>query len=109
MKTLEQRCKKEIREFVKSQNHDVRSVSHVHPRCYVVGKFGDSQIFVAYPWADSDDCNRDFDRQIRTHITLSRTGSLKEFPQGVQVGDWLSVGYVRTKWGGVNVAVEVVV
>jgi len=34
---------------------------------------------------------------------------LKEFPQGVQVGDWLSVGYVRTKCGGVNVAVEAVI
>lgn len=77
------------------------SISHIHPRAYVVGKAGGLCLVVATPWVDSEKQVRDFDKE-------NGLKTIRMFDKSLKAGDWCSAGYVSTASVGETIAIPVV-
>jgi hypothetical protein len=88
MTNLEKKAKAALLAWVRKKHGDATSVSHIHPRAYVIGRPALCCLIVAYPPHDrepqlkavcpDDDC----------------THSIRDFDSSIRIGDWVTVGYV---------------
>ena len=81
--------------------HEVRSVSHVFPRAYVVAKVAVSCIVIAFPWQDAEPQVRDLDKECGGFQWC------RDFDMSLKAGDWCAVGYVCMPGHQTHVAVPV--
>ena len=88
---LEKKCRKELMAYVKEHEGDVESVSHVHPRAFVVGRAAACCLVVAYPHLDSTPLILSMNKGILKDDGLN---IIRMFDPELTQGDWCTIGYV---------------
>lgn len=89
--TQKQKAIQAIREFMDRERPDdkVRSIHHIYPRAYVVGRLCPTSIIVAKPWQDSTELTRFDDRR----FPLERVDICSD---SIERGDFCYLAYVST-------------
>lgn len=90
MTNLERRCRKALLAYVRKEHHDAQSVSHIHPRAYVVGKVASSCLIVSYPPMDSSNLLKSMQKDLPT----DSINTIRDFDESLGMGDWCTIGYV---------------
>lgn len=101
MTRLERDTRKAIMAWCKKQRINVKSIKHVHPRAYVVGKSAQRCLVVARCPLDSDPLVRQFDE-------ANGLATAHQFEASLRVGEWAAMAYVVHDGGGERVAVRAV-
>lgn len=65
----------------------IRTMRHVHPRCYVVGKAAESCLIVARPWKDSEE-------HMKVRTKKFPLDVIHTFDADLDAGDWCATAYV---------------
>ncbi len=76
-----------VRAWCEKNGGPVKSVHHIHPRCYVVGRAAPLCLIVAKPWQDSEAQCKDFDRR-------NPLDTLRTFDDALDAGMWCATAYV---------------
>ena len=94
---LKQAAAAAVRDWCARTGDPAKSIRHVHPRVYVIGRAGPRCLIVVRPWQDSEPQCKDFDRanpfeQVRT------------FDASLDAGMWCAMAYVTRPGVGEQVA-----
>lgn len=102
MTKLEKATVKAIREWCKGEGiKPVKSLCHIYPRVYVLGRPTSSCLLIACPPVDSEP-------QIKKSQKIFKgdgTHLIHKFDDSLKSGDWCSVAYVCTDYTQESIAV----
>jgi hypothetical protein len=76
-----------VREWVSKQGKHAKSVRHVYPRCYVVGRAAPMCLVITRPWQDSEPQCKDFDKKHPLCVVHT-------FDESLDAGMWCAAAYV---------------
>lgn len=76
-----------VARWLAARGVEFKSISHIHPRAYVIGRTAPRCLVVARCWADSEPLCRDMTRE-------NPLMSTNEFDDSLNAGDWCITAYV---------------
>ena len=84
---LKQAAAAAVRDWCARTGDPAKSILHVHPRVYVIGRAAPGCLIVARPWQDSERYRQDFDR-------ANPIQQIHEFDKSLDAGMWCATAYV---------------
>lgn len=102
-----QQAKKALLEFAKRNNHNVKSINHIHPRAFFVGYAAPKCGIFKQNYLDSEPQVKDFTRQYPYQVIHNISYDRKEFDESLKEGDACYMGYISTPSYGTIIACSI--